>query len=169
MSDMSLMALVAQTKDIVAVILEHDGQLTPEIEAALTVIEEKTPAKVDAYAIVMERLEMEKDYWKEKAEFYSRVAKSCENIRQKLRDNVKYAMEQLGTDELLGNDVRFKLVPAKSRLVINETYLPKEFFKEIVTMEPDKTRIEAELKAGADIEGAMLVENRALRQFTKRS
>jgi hypothetical protein len=163
--EQSLRSIVAQTKDIVAAIVENNGEITPEIEVALMVIEERTPAKIDAYAVVMERMEMESKYWAEKAEYYKRVSNSCKNVREKLRENIKYAMEQLGTKELMGRDVRFRLSSSTPKLVINEDILDREYLKTEYVTSPDKDRIKEALKAGTDVEGACFLETTSLRQF----
>lgn len=165
MSQDSLRAIVVQTKDIVSLLVENGGEMNEQIEAALISLEDRTPAKIDAYAVVMERMQMESEYWKSKADYYAKVGKACANVREKLRENLKYAMEQLGTREIAGRDVRFRLSPTTPKLVIAESLLDSEYFKTETIRTPDKDRIKEDLKAGKQIDGATLMESFAVRQY----
>lgn len=146
-------------------LVETGGEMTPEIEAALINIDSRTPDKIDAYAIIMERMDMESKYWKDKAKYMSAVGKACENVKEKLRSNIKYAMQELGKRELAGRDVRFVLSPSKPTLVIKEEFLDAKYFKTEVVKTPDKKAIEEALLLGEDVEGAMVVESYSLRQY----
>ena len=164
MSD-SLRALVAQSNEITSAIVAGNGVLSPEMEAAMTVVDQKLPAKIDGYAIIMERLEHEEIYWKGKAEFYAATAKTLDNKRKAMKENLKFAMNELGVDELKGVDVRFKLSNSKPQLVIKEEYLDAKYLKSETVTKPDRAAIEADLKAGIEVEGAMLLETKAIRHY----
>lgn len=165
MSNESLRSIVSQTKDIVAALVESCGEMTPAIEAALMNVEAKTPAKIDACAEVMARMENEAAYWKEKAAFYSKVSAACENVREKLKENIKYAMREMGVNELAGHDVRFRLSLSKPKVILDETALDPAYFNERVVRTPDKKRIEEDLKAGIPVDGAILHEVYSIRQY----
>lgn len=164
----SLRALIAQATNLSTALIESGGQLSPELEKALVEIDVKFPIKIDGYAVIMERMEMESDYWKQKAEFYSQIAKGCMAARERLKESLKFAMEQLGTDELKGIDVRFKLSRTKPRLVINEDLLESGYLVATTVSMPDKKRIEQDLKDGLMIDGAMLMENKSLRAYANK-
>ncbi len=161
----SLRALVAQANEINQQVMEGDGVLTPELEAMLSEIELKLPQKIDAYAVIMERSEIEEAYWKEKARQCSEMAKRYSGVRSRLKDNIKFAMEQLGMSEAVGNEVRFKLTRSKPQLVINEDFLDSKYLVETIVKSVDKKAIEADLKEGKEVEGATLMEVFALRSY----
>lgn len=164
----SLRALVAQATNLSTALIESGGELPPEMEAALTEIDVKLPIKIDGYAVIMERLEMESEYWKQKAELYVDISRGCLKARERLKESLKFAMGQLGADELKGIDVRFKLSNAKPKLVINEALLETGYLIAQTVSVPDKKRIEQDLKDGIAIEGAMFMESKSLRSYANK-
>lgn len=167
MSDLSLRSIVVRSQDLIAKIAENGGEITPDIEMQLQEIDTKTPATIDAFSTMMERLEIEGAYWKKKAEEYSIVAKGLEKAQVRMKEFMKYAIEQLNTDELNGLEVRYKLSRSKPKLVINESYLDDSWKKTETTIaiSADKAKIESALKEGQQIDGAMLVETKSLRKY----
>jgi hypothetical protein len=77
-------------------------------------------------------------------------------------------MQAMGTDEIIGEDVKFKLSRLAPKLVIEEEKLPSAFKMQVVTYVPDKDRIKSELEAGGSVEGAKMEEVFSLRKYPAR-
>lgn len=120
---------------------------------------------MDAYQAVLERLEIEGEYWASKAEAYAKMAKGCKGARERLKDSLKYAMKELGTDELIGHDCKFKLSNSKPKLVVDETDLDKSYYMQVTMTVVDKKRIEEDLKIGVPVKGAKLEEVKSIRSY----
>lgn len=161
----TLFALVATANGIENMLLETAGEITPEIEAALAVVDVNLPAKVDSYAFVIDRLEAQEAFWKLKANELYKIASSCKTARERIKDSIKDAISALGADEIRGNEVRFKMANSRPRLVIDEDALPKEYMMQIIHLEADKKRIEEDLKLGIPVEGATYQETKSLRTY----
>lgn len=155
----SLYALVSEAQTLIQHLAESGGELTPEIELALTNIDAKLPAKIDGYATILERLVLEEEYWTGKADQYYAIAKGCKDGREYLKDSLKAAAKALGTDELIGADQRFKISNGAPSLVIDQSKLPDGYLKKKVTFEPDKDKIKADLIRGKEVEGAIFKES----------
>lgn len=158
--DLSLLMSTITTK-----IIEAGGELTPELEAMFDDVGLQLEQKVDSYSFFMERLELEAEYWKVKADQLARFSRTHQNLKDRLNERIKASMVLMGVDEVKGQDVRFKLSKAAPRLLLEELILEDKY--KIVKTEtvPDKERIKADLIGGGEIKGARLVESFSLRKY----
>lgn len=164
----TLRTLVQQSNDLMMQLAESGGELTPELESQLANVELALPEKVDSYAHLIDRLDVEIETWKQKADFYSAIAKSCKNVKERLKENIKFAMQEMTVSEIKGNDVRFKLSSSKPSLQIDESLIDPLYTSQVTTTVIDKKRIEEDLKAGVPVAGARLIENVSLRTYANR-
>lgn len=168
MNDSNLYEIIQQTTNVIQAIMENGGELTPELEQALSNIQLQYAEKVDGYQFFIERVEKEKEYWQEKAEYYFKIAQSLDVLRSKLRNNIKQAMLILQQDVAKGNDTKFKLVNHKPKLIIDETLLEPKWIMEVKTLVPDREKIRACLESGMEIRGARLEEVHQLRSYANK-
>jgi hypothetical protein len=162
----SLPSLVSEALEITNAIIESGGEVTPELEARLNCNEVALAQKVDAYVMMSERLEQEEAYWKAKASEFSAIAKGFVQARERLKNNIKFAMNTLGTDEIHGGAYRYKLTKSAPKLVIqDEKQLPDEFMQTIVEKIPDKDKLLVALKDGFEIPGATLEDVQRLTPY----
>lgn len=165
----SLKQLVDSTSQLENLLIESDGEITPEIEALLVINPEmhvQLPAKVDSYALFMDRMDMVSEFYKSKAQDYLKLSKSAESVIERCKANLKFAMESLHTDELKGFDVRFKLVASQPKVIIDdESKIDQTYKKEVIEISIDKKQIAKDLKDGAPVEGAHLEPSFSLRTF----
>lgn len=161
----SLVAIVGEVNSLEAMLIESEGQIDEAIENALAVKEIELPEKVDQYFYTFERFKVLEAYYKERAQFFSLVQKQCANVQTRLKENMKEAMSSLGVDEIQGNDIRYKLSKSKPALQIeNEELIPKQYKKEVVTIELNKKALAEDLTMG-EIPGAKLVDSFSLRPY----
>jgi hypothetical protein len=161
----TLFSLVAQTNAITQKIIEAGGELTPELEQALTSVDLAVSEKVDGYSFVMERMESDAAFFKAKAAFYSKIAKSAETVQERLKSSIKQAIQDLGSKEVVGNNIRFVLSAVKPKMIIDEMKLSPDMKMQVTTTVPDKERIREALEGGIPIEGAHLEESTSLRVY----
>lgn len=164
----TLYSLVIQAQAIEQKIMEAGGELTPEVEEALTRVDLSLAEKVDGYDFVIERMENQSEYWKAKAALFSKIAKSYETARERLKNSIKDAMVSLGKTEISGNDVRFKLQNNAPKLVIDDTKIPDGFKMQVVTTVVDKERIKSALKDGIPVQGASLEQGQHVRSYANK-
>jgi hypothetical protein len=163
----SLALLISEAAVIEQKLIESNGELTPEIEALLSVTEVELPEKIDNYSIVLERFGALAKFYKERAKFFAEISKRCEAAEERLKGNIKDAMTELNKTELFGNEVKFCLARTKPKLIVDdEGKSPKEYKREVVTIEVDKDRLRDDLSIGP-IEGAHLEESYSLRTYGK--
>lgn len=167
----SLGDLVTGFSHILEKIAEAGGELTPELEALFDQIGGDLQIKADSYAFVMDKLEAEAEFWKARADSFARVSKSCDRLRDRMKDAIKAAMVQLKRDEIEGVDFRFKLSSSsRPKLVLDEQLLPASWKMPVTELVPDKKRIVTALDSGEQVPGARYEEVKSLRKYvnTKR-
>lgn len=81
---------------------------------------------------------------------------AIENKVKRLKDYIRDAMVETGTDEIKNSLVKIKLLGTVSVNVTDIDAVPDEFKKVVVETKPDKNMIKATLKAGNLVAGAEL-------------
>lgn len=161
----SLVKIINEVSQLEQKLIESEGSITPEIEALLSVSTELLPAKVDNYSMVIERFDALSEHYKERAAFFSKIAKQCENVQESLKENIKFAMKTLNVDELSGQDVRFKLQKVKAKVVIeDESLIPDDYYKSEIVHTLQKDKLKGDLEIGP-IPGAKLEESFSLKTY----
>lgn len=160
MSDQNQFALVAVNAALIeTALIESGGEFTPELEAELKNIARNT----DQGASTIERCELGAEYYRKKAMAYTLIARGYERTESYIRQMIKDDMLANNVTELKGNEFRFKLSPAKGKLVIDEKNLDSAYIMH--TPSPDKLKIEADLKVGCPVSGAHYEPSTALRIY----
>lgn len=159
----SLISLANEAHVLKMQIIESEGELTPELEAALTVSEKSLIEKSDSYKYVMDDLNKYAELLKEKEDQVKKARQALENFSDKLKNNIKQAMIAYDKSEIHGSDYVFKLSNSKPSLVIDEKILPKHFKHQVVTENIDKEKIMEEIKLTGFVDGCELKETKALK------
>lgn len=163
-----LISIVMEMNAVTQQIIESGGELSPQLEEFFASVSKDLAQKTDSYAFVMDRLDAEEKFWAEKAEQFGRVAKSVGNARERMKQAIKTAMHVMETDEVKGNDFRFKLSRSTPKLVIDQNLLPAHYFMIVNSRVVDKEMIARELEAGHEIAGAKMEEVKSLRKYVNR-
>ena len=162
MSSNSLVALAQLAVQVEQALLEAGGELTPEVEALLAVVQENLPAKVDSYRAVLDRLDLAGDYYADKAKQYQAAAKSCAKAVDRLKDNIKAAMLAMDAKTIEGEDFKFTLSSMAPKVVLTGD-IPDAFQRAVIEYKPDTEAIRAALDAGQALTFAQLQPVVALR------
>ena len=167
---MKLHELVLSSKNIIDSLIQNGGELTPELEIELQNMEKELSYKSDKYNYVIERLDLEEKYWKDKAAIYNNVSKSCKKMKEKIKERIKEAMKAMNKKEIEGMDFKFKLVKqGKAVDIDNEDHIPPAFFNEEISYKLDKKRLIEALQVEGNIKGCHLRDVLSLRIYPNRS
>lgn len=165
----TLFQLTAEFQHLTSKLIESEGEISPEIEQHLSELERDILKKADSISFIKSRLKQESEFWQSKAETYQKLKRSCDRVSERLTDMVKTAMRKMEMWELKTKEERFVLSPMKQKLVVeNETVIPREFFKEIVSFELDKGLLTDALRKGVEVPGAHLEDVIALRIYPRK-
>lgn len=150
--------------EILRMISENGGELSPELESQLDSINPDLPKKIDCYNFVIEDLESSAELFKSRANQMAQMASSLSRASDRIKSSLKQIMIARGLTDLEGEVIRFKLSETKKRLVINGTP-PAQFMMTITEVVPDKEMIKQSLELGESIEGCSLEGGFQLRKY----
>ena len=161
----SLMQMVAEANEAITELIEAEGELSVELEKRITISNLKIGTKIDSYAFIWERSDLEEKYFKDKATEYLNTAKQIARLRNFMKERIKFVMREMDTPEIKGNDFKFKLASTAGRVeVYDEKELPEKYVKTVETKTPNKSAIRDALVDGAIVHGAKLVFDPSLRK-----
>jgi len=164
-----LVQIVNDSVAIVNQIIENGGIMPPELEETFSQMSIDLQAKLDAYAYIWERLDMEEEYWKAKAREFDRIQKSIGNARDRLKELLRFSMEKLEVKRAEGKEFRFLLKDTSGRLVIDDEALIPGHYKAIIRETfIDKADIKTDIKAGNVVPGAHIEYTPSLQKFANR-
>lgn len=164
----TLSEIVKETNALTQHILDNGGELSPELEEALLKVDLSMAVKIEGYAHLISRMEMEASYFSAKAQALSRIARSHERVVDRLWQRIKEAMIETERTELEGETVVYKLIKGKPKLIINENLLGSEYKDKVVIEEVNKDRVKEALDSGEMLDGARYEGGFTLRCVNKK-
>jgi len=154
----SLYVIKEEYLDLISQVEQAEGELTPELESALTINKAELEVKSIAYVEVIKQRESFNARIDEEIKRLQAIKKANDNLVLRLKNNLLNAVNMFGNFEA----GFLKLSTRKSKSVevnIDTNDLPKEFKSIKVTEAPDKTAIKKAIESGQEIEGCRIVEN----------
>lgn len=154
----SLYVIKEEYLDLISQIEQAEGELTPELESALTINKSELEVKSIAYVEFIKQRESFNARIDEEIKRLQAIKKVNDNLVLRLKNNLLNAVNMFGDFEA----GFLKLSTRKSKSVevnIDTNDLPKEFKSIKVTEAPDKTAIKKAIESGQEVEGCIIVEN----------
>lgn len=164
----TLNELLDLSRELESKLIDSGGLFTPEIEALVTTLDVSLPEKIDSYAMVIDRIESNAEWFAQQAEKYALIEKGLKKSSEGIRQRLKELMLANSMDELLGDIERFKLSPSKPKLIVNDDLVPDNYLMETRTITPDKDAIREALGKGEAVQGCKLEPTFALRRFVRK-
>jgi hypothetical protein len=156
----SLYALTSEQLRINELLEESGGELTPEIEEALTLNEENFLVKSEGYIESIARFKALAEAADVRIKEMQRIKKTAENSKRRLEERLLWALQTMGRDKVEVGLRKLALRMTTAVNITDETAIPAEYIK--VETSVDKMRIKEALKSGEVITGAELVTNQSI-------
>ena len=99
---MTLFALTAQMAEIEDALYENGGELTPELETAMSETKESLAAKIDGYNALYQKLGAMAASAKAEMDRLGKIKKTAENGQKSLKDRLLYNMHLFGLEKMEG-------------------------------------------------------------------
>ena len=141
-------------------LLESGGEITPEIEALLTINRDNLETKIDSYCKAIKTIEAQESFAKAEIERLTKIAKSCSNSVKRMKESM---LNALNIFELAMVDVgTFKVsIRSSSAIAIDDNAtIPDDYY--VVKKEVSKTLLKEAIKEGKEIEGVSIVTNQSI-------
>lgn len=144
--------------------LDDDDEL--DLLAHLEAIE-ATKDKVDAYKTVIDQLEVQGVFWREKVKEAQTQARRADKMIERIKERMIYCLQSFETTELVGNVHRVKLSHSKKIELLREPQADDLFVHENLLrhkFEWDKKEITQAIEQGVNVDDfAKLVSSPSIR------
>lgn len=163
---MKLTELVQLSNEVRLALVEAGGEINDETCRALLILEDSLPRKADGYAYLVKDLEAQALQFKERADEFKRLAKSCEAYADGLKERLKLACITMDVKEIKGVDHYWKLQDSNPSVDIgNEDLVPSQYKTVVQSIAIDKKKILADIKSGIEVQGCKLQKNTHVRMY----
>lgn len=143
----SLFSIIGEFQQLYDLATSEEEQAEQVFIDTLDSLKGELAEKVDGYAAVMTRLDMEEKKADELVKKYTAIRNARKNARKRMGEAVMYACDVLGVDKLTGEDVTLKLKKnggVQPLIIDDPDSVPDNLTK--VTIEPDNSLIREYLK-----------------------
>ena len=141
---------------------EHDGELTPDVEAALEAwfseLGEARDQKLDNYAALVRSAEMRASVRREEMERLQRRVKTDEALAARLKDRLKLFLGMAKVDrvETKRYTIRVQANGGQPPMeVLTPEFLPEEF--QVIERKPNMARVREALANGINVAGVRIM------------
>jgi len=157
---MKLYEITTEHQEILSLLEDNNGELTPEIEQALDLSKEQFEIKAASCGYVYKTLEDNSLLLGNEIARLQKLKKQVDNNSSWLKERVSTAMKVLGIDKVTHNNITLSFRKSTVVKIEEEHKVPNEF----VTYKPtiDKTALKKDLQEGRIIDGCGLVEKQNL-------
>lgn len=158
----TLYSIATEMQVLAQEIIEHEGEITPEIEAKLDQLKEAVSGKTDSVAFVIQEAQDRIAITKERIKKETEWLKRAENNLKSFMGYVQGCMEQMGHSEIKGESSRLYIKKGMEVVEVDESKIeeiPNNFVKIKTTVTPDKRLLKEALKLGQSIPGVTLKRN----------
>lgn len=158
----SLYRISMDLTQILAQLDELEGEITPEIDAALSITQEQAVAKMTDYGLAILQLRGMEEQAKNEADRITKLRKTYANTADRLEAKVLEAMRLFGFDKIDTATLKISTRSSVRTVIDDVDQVPKAY--KTVTFETvaDKTAIKKAIQSGEDVGGAHLEENTTL-------
>ena len=153
---MNIYQLTTEYKQLESILIENEGELTPDLEQALQINQDQLQAKGISYGYVIKSIEAESDIIDAEIKRLTQLKKVRDNAVERLKTTLKQAMEMYGVLELKTPTLKISFRKSESVEIIDMDLLDEKYITKKTTEMPNKTEIKEALKRGEVIEGAEL-------------
>jgi hypothetical protein len=163
---MNLYEITQDQLSIISFLEENGGELTPEVQEALTITQDAFEKKAEAYSYLILKMEAESDMIAAEIKRLQGLKKSKDNSSERLRDALSVAMIAFGREDNKGikrfETPTLKLSTRKSESVqiIDEKSISDSYM--VMKKEVSKTLIKEAINQGIHVEGAQLVTKQSV-------
>ena len=147
-------------RDLISVLVENGGELTPEIEQALQINQKDLYRKSESYAYAIKELDGEIDIIKSEIERLQALISKRDKSICRMKETVLKAMELYEINKIETPMIKISIRESEAVEIINENQINQIFKK--VTTTILKSAIKEAIKSGFNVAGAIIKKNKSL-------
>lgn len=143
-------------------IIEAEGEITPELETALTINKEQLQSKAIDYSYVIKQLDSDCEQIDAELKRLQQLKKVRINLADRLKDTISNAMNLYEVEKIETPLIKLSFRNSESVEITNEQQLDARFIVTKTVSSPDKKAIKDAIKSGVLVEGATISYNKNL-------
>jgi hypothetical protein len=147
---------------IIAEVINNEGEITPELETALTINKEQLQSKAIDYCYVIKSLESDCEQIDNEIARLNKLKKVRSNLTERLKNTVSSAMQLYDVEKIETPLIKLSFRNSESVEITNESQLDACFIVTKTVSTPDKKAIKDAIKSGVFVEGATISYNKNL-------
>ena len=140
-------------------IIDNDGLLSEEMEAALQINKDQLESKSQCYGFIVRQLEGECDMIDNEIKRLEAMKKSRGKTVDRLKESVSKAMLLYEIDKIETPTIKISFRKSESIEIEEESLIDEKYMTVKTTKTPDKKAIKEAIKAGEIVLGVTLKEN----------
>jgi len=147
---------------IIAEVINNEGEITPELETALTINKEQLQSKAVDYCYVIKQLDYDCEQIDNEIARLNKLKKVRANLTDRLKNTVSSAMQLYDVEKIETPLIKLSFRNSESVEITNEQQLDACFIVTKTVTTPDKKAIKDAIKSGVFVEGATISYNKNL-------
>ena len=160
---MNLFELTQEQLRLNEMLEENGGELTPEIEEALSINSDNLVAKAEGYCKAIAMYNADIDAFSAEIKRLTERKKVAQNAVDRMKNAMLVAMQALDINEIKAGTFKVGTSKSSSLNVLDESLVP-DCYKNVETViSVDKNAVKAALKSGEEIGGVEIVEKKNIR------
>jgi hypothetical protein len=147
---------------IIAEVINNEGEITPELETALTINKEQLQSKAVDYSYVIKQLDSDCEQIDAELKRLQQLKKVRTNLAERLKNTISDAMNLYEVEKIETPLIKLSFRNSESVEITNESQLDACFIVTKTVTSPDKKAIKDAIKNGVLVEGATISYNKNL-------
>ena len=147
---------------IIAEVINNEGEITPELETALTINKEQLQSKAVDYCYVIKQLDYDCEQIDNEIARLNKLKKVRSNLTDRLKNTVSSAMQLYEVEKIETPLIKLSFRNSESVEITNEQQLDACFIVTKTVTTPDKKAIKDAIKNGEVVCGATISYNKNL-------
>jgi hypothetical protein len=156
---LSLYSIEQEYIQLAEQLTENGGELTPELELALTINQQDLQTKSTNYGLVIKQLEYNNDIVDQEIDRLKALKQARVNAVDRLKQNISEAMKIYGIEKIETPILKISFRKSESVEIDNDRLIPGEYWVEKTTATISKTAIKTAIQEGKDVPGASMKTN----------
>src|SRR3990167_7491044 len=159
----SLVRLNNESHEMINELLESEGEINNNLESKMSELETQTKEHVDLlYQVYVNAIPSRSEEVRNQIQSLARVLEQLTKFEGRVRSILIETAKSKNLKYLIGDNYKFT-VTNKNKFKFDESKIPKEYFKEIISLQLDKTKLREDLEKGINVEGVSTEEYSMIR------
>ena len=158
----SLYRIQNEYMQLADMLIDNGGELTEEVELALSINKEELTVKASNFALLSKELDSRSAVIDSEIERLSKLKKSYSIASDRIKTQIKSAMELFGVEKVESELIRLSFRKSESVEIEDEALIPELYKEKVESWKISKTDIKEVLKSGQPVLGAILKQNKNL-------